>query len=161
MSSVTISNTGVLSVTAGAGVTVDQPTGDITISASGGGGGALTKLFDNTPAGQNIPGGPQGIFGFDTPDDGHFHTVIAGFMISVFAGPITCQIGWSTQGGLLPDGGLADLVLFDIEDVPTGQWILGNAGGILLPGNGGQVNINLLAGDGSGGQFYGQVWCTP
>lgn len=39
--SVTISNTGVLSITAGANVSVDHPTGDVTITAAGG-AGALT-----------------------------------------------------------------------------------------------------------------------
>lgn len=37
-SSVTVTNTGVLSIIAGAGVAVDQPTGDVTVSASGSGG---------------------------------------------------------------------------------------------------------------------------
>ena len=37
-SSVTVTNTGVLSIIPGAGVTVDHPTGDVTVSATGGGG---------------------------------------------------------------------------------------------------------------------------
>ena len=160
MSSVTVSNTGVLSITGGAGVTVDHPTGDVTVSATGGGGGGLTKLFDNTPGGMNLPGGVQGIFAFDVPDDGLFHTLVAGLMVSVFAGPVTCQVGWSTQSGLLPDGGLANIVLFDLVAVPTGAWVLGNAGGLLLPGDGGQLNLNLLEGSGGGAQVYAQVWCT-
>jgi hypothetical protein len=143
----TISNTGVLSV--------NGETGDVTV----GGGSGLVKLFDNTPDGQNMPGGVQGIFAFDTPTDGVYHTVIAGFMIQVFAGPITCKVGWSTQAGLLPQ--FANLVLFDLEDVPTDAWILGNAGGVLLPGNGGQMNVNLLEGSGGGAQIYAQVFCTP
>lgn len=41
-SSVTVNNTGVLSIIPGAGVTVDHPTGDVTVSATGGGGGTPT-----------------------------------------------------------------------------------------------------------------------
>jgi hypothetical protein len=154
----TISNSGVLSVIAGAGIEVDRATGDVTVTATGGGGGGLVPLYDNTPTGTQLPGGEQGILAFSMPDDGHYHVVTAGMLVHVVTGPLTCQIGWDAQGVLPME---AQLTLFDLVARPTDEWILSNIGGMLLPGNGGQMNVALSGGSGDGGFLLCQVWCTP
>lgn len=122
---VTISNTGVLSVTAGAGVEVDQPTGDVTITAAPG-AGAGVEVSGATISTLGAVNNADLTLPADLPLDAGAVTSL--LVIAITPGA-TYLIGWSVTFTSSTDGGAfeASAWITDQVSVDSNQSASGTA----------------------------------
>jgi hypothetical protein len=149
--SITVSNAGVTRILAGSGVSVDRNTGDVTVSASGGGGGDMLLAADQTVTGRKSFTGTDnivaGAYRFTYPDNNGIWFATAPYRYAAVAVNNSLFTHRFYTSRLVVDGN-ADPRPDELDAIGVGGAITGADNGV--SGGSGLVGVHTSAAPGLG-----------